>query len=185
MHERHAAVDHERGETDDPHRHRLRRNSFGEVPQCLAEHERAERTHACRLEQRSTRSRRERHPEHGQADRVVPGIEGLLEEPAREASGYRRYDERALAKMRFIRHCRSLDIPLPEVRQLLTGRFRHAPRQGRVSRQGEQQERGRRAVDMPPVGCAKSSKMLQSTATPPAQRRMSRVALRDLQPGGV
>jgi Cd(II)/Pb(II)-responsive transcriptional regulator len=45
--------------------------------------------------------------------------EGLLEEPAREASGYRRYDEQALAKVRFIRHCRSLDIPLPEVRQLL------------------------------------------------------------------
>lgn len=45
--------------------------------------------------------------------------EGLLEEPLREASGYRRYDARALAKVRFIRHCRSLDIPLSEVRQLL------------------------------------------------------------------
>ena len=45
--------------------------------------------------------------------------EGLLEKPVREASGYRRYDERALTKVRFIRHCRSLDIPLPEVRQLL------------------------------------------------------------------
>jgi Cd(II)/Pb(II)-responsive transcriptional regulator len=46
--------------------------------------------------------------------------EGLLEEPAREASGYRRYDKRALSKVRFIRHCRSLDIPLHEVRELLT-----------------------------------------------------------------
>ena len=45
--------------------------------------------------------------------------EGLLEAPAREASGYRRYDDRAVVKVRFIRHCRSLDIPLPEVRQLL------------------------------------------------------------------
>ena len=45
--------------------------------------------------------------------------EGLLEKPAREPSGYRRYDERALEKLRFLRHCRSLDIPLPEVRQLL------------------------------------------------------------------
>ena len=45
--------------------------------------------------------------------------EGLLEEPARDASGYRSYDGRHLARLNFIRHCRSLDIPLPEVRQLL------------------------------------------------------------------
>ena len=45
--------------------------------------------------------------------------EGLLEEPAREASGYRRYEEHHLTRLNFIRHCRSLDIPLPEVRQLL------------------------------------------------------------------
>ena len=45
--------------------------------------------------------------------------EGLLEEPAREASGYRRYDDRHLTRLNFIRHCRSLDIPLPEVRHLL------------------------------------------------------------------
>ena len=38
--------------------------------------------------------------------------EGLLAAPAREASGYRRYDDRALDTVRFIRHCRSLDIPL-------------------------------------------------------------------------
>ena len=45
--------------------------------------------------------------------------EGLLEEPQREASGYRRYDERHLTRLNFIRHCRSLDIPLADVRQLL------------------------------------------------------------------
>ncbi len=45
--------------------------------------------------------------------------EGLLEEPQREASGYRRYAERHLTRLNFIRHCRSLDISLPEVRQLL------------------------------------------------------------------
>jgi len=45
--------------------------------------------------------------------------EGLLEAPPREASGYRRYAERDLARLHFIRHCRSLDIPLPEVRRLL------------------------------------------------------------------
>jgi Cd(II)/Pb(II)-responsive transcriptional regulator len=45
--------------------------------------------------------------------------EGLLEEPGRDASGYRSYDQRHLSRVNFIRHCRSLDIPLPEVRQLL------------------------------------------------------------------
>lgn len=32
---------------------------------------------------------------------------------------YRRYDDRHLAHLNFIRHCRSLNIPLPEVRRLL------------------------------------------------------------------
>src|SRR5262245_38100739 len=45
--------------------------------------------------------------------------EGLLEAPVREASGYRRYDERHLTRLNFIRHCRALDIPLSEVRRLL------------------------------------------------------------------
>ena len=45
--------------------------------------------------------------------------EGLLEEPQREPSGYRRYDGRHLTRLNFIRHCRSLDIPLQEVRRLL------------------------------------------------------------------
>ena len=45
--------------------------------------------------------------------------EGLLEEPQREPSGYRAYDARHLSRLNFVRHCRSLDIPLPEVRQLL------------------------------------------------------------------
>ncbi|MEO8652769.1 MAG: Cd(II)/Pb(II)-responsive transcriptional regulator [Ramlibacter sp.] len=45
--------------------------------------------------------------------------EGLLEEPEREASGYRSYHDRHLTRLNFIRHCRSLDIPLAEVRQLL------------------------------------------------------------------
>ena len=45
--------------------------------------------------------------------------EGLLEEPKREASGYRNYEEKHLTRLNFIRHCRSLDISLPEVKQLL------------------------------------------------------------------
>ena len=52
--------------------------------------------------------------------------EGLLEAPAREASGYRRYAGKHLARLQFIRHCRALDIPLVEVRQLLD--YAQAPR---------------------------------------------------------
>lgn len=53
--------------------------------------------------------------------------EGLLAEPIREHSGYRRYDERHLQRLNFIRHCRTLDIPLSKVRQLLE--FAGAPEQ--------------------------------------------------------
>lgn len=45
--------------------------------------------------------------------------EGLLAMPAREANGYRRYNEGHLAQLYFIRHCRSLDISLQDVRTLL------------------------------------------------------------------
>ena len=44
--------------------------------------------------------------------------EGLLDVPAREANGYRRYAEAHLVQLNFIRHCRSLGIGLPEVRLL-------------------------------------------------------------------
>jgi len=44
--------------------------------------------------------------------------EGLLEEPEREASGYRRYGERHVERVKFIRHCRALDLPLNEIRPL-------------------------------------------------------------------
>ena len=45
--------------------------------------------------------------------------ERLLDKPQRETSGYRRYAEADLRRLQFIRHCRSLDIALPEVRELL------------------------------------------------------------------
>jgi Cd(II)/Pb(II)-responsive transcriptional regulator len=53
--------------------------------------------------------------------------EALLHAPAREASGYRRYSDKDLSRLQFIRHCRTLDIPLAEVRQLLD--HAEAPRQ--------------------------------------------------------
>lgn len=45
--------------------------------------------------------------------------EGLLPEPARLANGYRSYEPIHLERLSFIRHCRALDIPLPDVRRLL------------------------------------------------------------------
>jgi Cd(II)/Pb(II)-responsive transcriptional regulator len=45
--------------------------------------------------------------------------EGLLDAPARTSAGYRMYDGKHLERLNFIRHCRSLDMPLAEVRTLL------------------------------------------------------------------
>lgn len=44
---------------------------------------------------------------------------GLLEEPARSSNGYREYDNQHLERLQFIRHCRSLQIGLQEIRVLL------------------------------------------------------------------
>lgn len=44
--------------------------------------------------------------------------EELLDRPARESNGYRRYAEHHLTQLNFIRHCRSLGIGLAEVRTL-------------------------------------------------------------------
>ena len=51
--------------------------------------------------------------------------EGLLAEPARTDSNYRRYDPSHVARLSFIRHCRSLDMTLDEIRALL--RFKDEP----------------------------------------------------------
>lgn len=52
--------------------------------------------------------------------------EGLLEAPARDANGYRRYTEAHQVQLKFIRHCRSLGMGLPEVRTLRS--FQASPR---------------------------------------------------------
>ena len=44
--------------------------------------------------------------------------EGLLKAPVREANGYRCYGSEHLVQLHFIRHCRSLDISLLDVRTL-------------------------------------------------------------------
>lgn len=45
--------------------------------------------------------------------------EGLIDAPARTASGYRAYGPAHLERLHFIRHCRSLDMPLADVRRML------------------------------------------------------------------
>lgn len=44
--------------------------------------------------------------------------EGLLDEPARETNGYRRYTAAHEAQLNFVRHCRSLGIGLADIRML-------------------------------------------------------------------
>jgi Cd(II)/Pb(II)-responsive transcriptional regulator len=51
--------------------------------------------------------------------------EGILPEPQRSLSGYRIYQQEHLEELLFIRHCRSLDMPLAEIKELLN--FRHHP----------------------------------------------------------
>lgn len=45
--------------------------------------------------------------------------EGLMPAPARTEGNYRRYDDSHVARLRFIRHCRALDLSLDEIRALL------------------------------------------------------------------
>jgi len=45
--------------------------------------------------------------------------EGLLEAPARTGSGYRAYGPQHLERLNFVRHCRSLDMPLAEIKRLI------------------------------------------------------------------
>ncbi len=45
--------------------------------------------------------------------------EGLIDAPARTASGYRNYAPSHLERLNFIRHCRSLDMALGDVKRLL------------------------------------------------------------------
>lgn len=44
---------------------------------------------------------------------------GSMAEPARNSSGYREYETAHLERLQFIRHCRSLQLSLGEVRVLL------------------------------------------------------------------
>jgi Cd(II)/Pb(II)-responsive transcriptional regulator len=60
--------------------------------------------------------------------------EGLLPAPSRSEGNYRLYGDAHVDRLQFIRHCRSLDMTLDEIRTLL--KFRDAPEQncGEVNR---------------------------------------------------
>ena len=45
--------------------------------------------------------------------------QGLLEEPERRASGYRQYDQEAVAVLKFIRRAKELGFTLKEIKGLL------------------------------------------------------------------
>ena len=49
--------------------------------------------------------------------------QGLLEEPARKASGYRQYTADVVARLRFIRRAKELGFSLREVRELIALRL--------------------------------------------------------------
>ncbi|QFT54799.1 Cd(II)/Pb(II)-responsive transcriptional regulator [Microbulbifer sp. THAF38] len=58
---------------------------------------------------------------------------GLLPQPSRSEGNYRLYSEEHLAQLRFIRHCRSLDMPLEDIRNLLTLRERPKEHCGEIN----------------------------------------------------
>jgi DNA-binding transcriptional MerR regulator len=47
---------------------------------------------------------------------------GLIDKPARAESGYREYKKEAVQAIEFIAHCRSLDIPILQIKKLLNVR---------------------------------------------------------------
>lgn len=51
--------------------------------------------------------------------------QGLLPEPTRSEGNYRLYGEDHIERLRFVRHCRTLDMSLDEVRTLL--QYRDTP----------------------------------------------------------
>jgi len=44
--------------------------------------------------------------------------EGLLAAPPRSEGGYRQYAQREVEQLNFVRHCRSLDMPLADIKRL-------------------------------------------------------------------
>ena len=63
--------------------------------------------------------------------------QGLIEEPARRASGYRQYDEAVVARLGFIRRAKELGFTPKEIGDLLSLRLDPAASRGDVKRRAE------------------------------------------------
>src|SRR5689334_20364477 len=63
--------------------------------------------------------------------------QGLLEEPQRRASGYRQYDDEAVAVLRFIRRAKELGFTLKEVKGLLGLRLDASATRAEVRKQAK------------------------------------------------
>jgi Cu(I)-responsive transcriptional regulator len=63
--------------------------------------------------------------------------QGLLEEPARRASGYRDYDRSVVTRLLFIRRAKELGFTLKEIKDLLSLRVARKASCGTVKRRAE------------------------------------------------
>ena len=63
---------------------------------------------------------------------------GLFPAARRTPSGYRQYDETAIARLRFIRHAQELGFSLKEIKELLALRVRHGAACDAVERKTRQ-----------------------------------------------
>ena len=63
--------------------------------------------------------------------------EGLIEKPARTASGYRHYRPDVVARLRFIRQAKDLGFSLREIKELLSLRMRARESCGEVKARAE------------------------------------------------
>jgi Hg(II)-responsive transcriptional regulator len=63
--------------------------------------------------------------------------QGLLEEPARRASGYRQYGEDVVSRLRFIRRAKELGFTLKEVAELIALRLDPSTTSADVRRQAQ------------------------------------------------
>lgn len=64
--------------------------------------------------------------------------QGLLAEPERRASGYRQYDEEAVAVLRFIRRAKELGFTLKEIKSLLELRLDTTATRAEVRQQAKE-----------------------------------------------
>lgn len=63
--------------------------------------------------------------------------EGLLEQPARRASGYREYTDQAIKRLRFIKQAQRLGFTLREIRELLALKLNPKATRGQVKEQAQ------------------------------------------------